>query len=165
MPHNSTCHHTRPRVQGRTGKKAKETIKEKYGVDNPQKNVDINKKSLETKKQKYNERYLLETSYDRMFKKYQDLGYTLLVEKENYQGTNQKNVVRYQFRHESCGHIFETYIYSSHLPVCPVCYYKSPSFVSKAEKEIGDWIKEGRITDVKTIISFYWLLATDEKNS
>ena len=126
------------------------TFLEKYGVDNPQKNVDINKKSLETKKQKYNERYLLETSYDRMFKKYQDLGYTLLVEKENYQGTNQKNVVRYQFRHESCGHIFETYIYSSHLPVCPVCYYKSPSFVSKAEKEIGDWIESHSVSVIRT---------------
>jgi len=30
-------------------------------------------------------------------------------------------------------------------------------------KEIGEWIKEGKITDVKTIISFYWLNAFDEK--
>ena len=31
------------------------------------------------------------------------------------------------------------------------------------KKEIGEWIKEGKITDVKTIISFYWLNAFDEK--
>ena len=32
-----------------------------------------------------------------------------------------------------------------------------------SQKEIGDWIKEGLITDVKTIISFYWLQAYGAK--
>ena len=32
-----------------------------------------------------------------------------------------------------------------------------------SKKEISEWIKEGKITDVKTIISFYWLNAFDEK--
>jgi len=126
------------------------TMVERYGVPNPQQNKEINDRSQRTKKLKYNERYLIETSYDRISQKYKELGYTILTNKTEYVGVDQKNTSKYHFQHDLCRNKFETYIYCGHNPVCPLCYYKQPSFVSKAETELADWIETLGVRVVRT---------------
>ena len=130
--------------------KRKVTLIKKYGVDNPLKHNDIKKKVLATKTQKYNSRHLLEQSYESMCIKFKTLGYTFLVNQNDYQGVNQQNTVKYNFLHDACNTEFDTYIYSGNRPVCPVCFYKNPSFVSKAEIEIGDWLENQGVAVIRT---------------
>lgn len=133
-----------------TKEKRKTTLVKKYGVDNPLKSEAIKKRVQDTKKQRYDDRYLLDRSYGPMVTKFKQLGYTFLVEKENYLGVDQKNTVKYKFLHDKCQTEFETYIYSGNRPVCPACFYKNPSFVSKAERELGDWIEEQNVKVIRT---------------
>lgn len=141
---------TNPAYLEHTAEKRADTMMLRYGVVNPQQSAEISRQTQLTKKQRYTQRHLVETAYDNMWAKFKQLDYTLLTDRANYVGVNQKNATKYQFRHDTCGNEFETYIYSGHKPVCPTCYYRQPAFVSNAETELADWIQSLNIRVVRT---------------
>ena len=114
----------------------KSTNLARYGVSNPMQSPDVQKQAQATRQARYHHRYLLENSYTRMLEKYKSFGYELLCTQDQYNGIAQY----YHFRHQECGHEFETYINNGKNPVCPACYYTAPAYVSGAETQLADWI-------------------------
>lgn len=122
-----------------------QTNLERYAVANAMQHPSVQARSQATRKEKYSTDYLLAVSHSRMQEKFAKQGYDLLCDELDYQGVTK----RYNFQHHSCGHVFETYINNGKNPVCPICFYHSPSYVSRAETQLADWISNLGVTVVR----------------
>lgn len=89
------------------------------------------------------ENTLLNFSYQKLNEKFINSGYIFVTQRDNYFGINR---YWYEFKHIKCDTVFNDYIYDCKVPCCPVCFPTIRAFVSKAEKEIGDYIENLGIT-------------------
>lgn len=131
-----------PRDMSVVVEKRKKTWLEKYGVDNASKSPAVINKRKET---------MRERDYSTLHKALQfqkeTIGYeqvlarvstnvSPLFDREAYIGSNRKNL--YPWRCNSCGNEFESHIDYGTMPKCNICY---PKTISKAEREISDFIR------------------------
>ena len=122
--------------------KRKETWTEKYGVDNPSKNLEIKSKRKTTMQGK---------SYVSMRKRLnetlQDLGYQTVInrvsdyvtpafKREEYTGCFRKNF--YKWICNYCGNEFLDHVDYGRVPRCLKC---NPQIISKNEVELREWIE------------------------
>lgn len=116
----------------------------KYGV--------INVGQTETAKTKHKQHYLknkkhtqkptltlLEHSYNKLAHKLDQFGIDLLTPVTEYSGVSNQRY--YDFACQNCGLEFQTYLDNGHIPVCKACNPTVPSYSSKAEQEVADFIK------------------------
>ena len=129
----------------------------RYGVESPLQNLKIKQKMQNTLKQKYNVENVsqiasvkLKKNHDRKLKYYNTLlegsrlNYlcTPLFTIDEYTGNEGK----YNFKCNTCNHIFSYKIHNGLIPRCPKCFpYK---YSSKAELEIIEFIKTLGITNI-----------------
>lgn len=141
--------------------KMKETMLERFGVDNPSKSPEIVQKKRETYEKNFGTKFNADleinekirntrhkTTYNR-FIKFADKVIPLFpIEEFNGVGYDKE----YQWRCEICKNEFKSYIYGS-IPKCPICY---PKAISKGHNELLKFIESiysGKIinNDRKTI--------------
>jgi hypothetical protein len=100
------------------------------------------------------------SSYQRLNKKYQSMADVVFVTPEDqYKGVSHH--IHYQFRCLICDNNFDDYIDNGHLPKCLSCHPYVPTYTSKQETEVFDYIKTITSSPVlqsnKSIISPYEL--------
>lgn len=88
------------------------------------------------------------TSYQKLDKKYKLMGNVVFITPEHmYKGVSDQ--IYYQFKCLTCNNNFDDYIDNGHLPKCRICNPYIPSYTSKQETEVFNFITT--ITD-KTVI-------------
>jgi len=124
--------------------KRESTNLKKYGV--------INAGQTEKAKSKHKQYYLknkknikkpkltlLEHSYAKLINKLKTFGIKMLTPVTDYYGVSNQQY--YNFSCLDCGLEFETYLDNGHIPVCKACNPTIPSYSSKAEQELTNFIK------------------------
>lgn len=131
---------------------------EKYGVDNPVKNQEVQSKrkiTLDTNKIKNSK--ILKTAL-------KAAGYTKVVERvssvvspefdqSEYVGCFRKNF--YNWKCNICNNIFPDHVDYGRTPKCPVCY---PKEKAAAEREIADWLASYNVKvelNIKSLVKPY----------
>jgi len=120
--------------------KAKETYLEKTGYSNPQQNPIISKKSIKTKKERYEPYYIAKMNYNSFIKNtIENFELTPLLNKEDYIGIGTRPKITFECIH--CNHTFiKRFDYAS-PPKCKICYPTVFSYQSKGEQEVYEYCK------------------------
>lgn len=129
------------------------TMLERYGVDNALKlpSVQEHRKNFratnEQKAQasakrsaKAKEGHYLGWGYDRVVERLTEAGIQIMTTKEAYRGTAKLHY--YDFACSVCGLEFRDYIKDGHTPRCPRCHPVEPSWVSRGEDEVAEFIAQ-----------------------
>lgn len=125
--------------------KAKETNINKYGVDNPSKNIEVKKKIKESHKRKYGDYYTRTEKYKNNRTKYDNFyndkilqikDITPLFEQNEYEGVKKE----YKWKCEVCGNIFYSNLDKGKIPICRKCNPIEKG-TSLLEKEIIEYLK------------------------
>jgi hypothetical protein len=118
----------------------KKTTLEKYGV--------TNNAQTEYAKIKHKEFYQTITkikpkklsNYQKLNKKFKSqAGIEFITEETDYQGVSDQ--IYYDFRCTMCSTEFSDYVDNGHVPKCKTCYPYVPSYTSKQETQVCDFIK------------------------
>lgn len=125
FPRNSHSDETKRKI----GRKTKEAIEDKFGVENVFKLDSIKKKIKETKKKKYgdenynnigrNVQKQLFSQYERLNTEERLPNLKPLFSREEYCGTDIEN--KYPFRCKICGTEFISHLDCGRVPDCPTC--------------------------------------------
>lgn len=125
----------------KTNKKREQTNLKKYGVSNTaqtQKAKQAHKKFY-SKFIKKTPKGLLYHSYNKLKQKYSDIDVDFITPLEEYTGVS--NQVYYNFKCTKCETEFKDYIDNGKLPKCKICNPFVPTYTSKQEQEVFDYIK------------------------
>ncbi|NBW58155.1 hypothetical protein EBR43_10345, partial [bacterium] len=174
-----------PEKVAQTLEKIKNTYRTRYGVETCRQLPEVEQKRVATLLTKYNvtnvaqipstkaklrartaeyklNGHLIRKGYER-FKEYIDekFNFTLLTPVEDYDGIKQKDAQEFEFKCNVCQTVILKKFYHSMGINCEVCNPKLPSFTSKEEQEVFDYITTelnvlGRQGD-KSIINPYEL--------
>ena len=119
----------------------KQTVIERYGVTNSGQTTFAKKKHKEYYdhlERKPKPKKL--TSFQRLNLKFKKLSNVEFVTDEsNYKGVS--NQAYYRFKCNKCENIFDDYIDNGHLPKCDICHPYIPTYTSKQETEVYEYIK------------------------
>lgn len=77
---------------------------------------------------------LLAVSHPKLVARLDNLGYDMLTPLAAYSGLYGH--LYYDFRHQSCGTLFQDYLFSSHDPRCPKCYPPERTWQNPSKEEI-----------------------------
>jgi hypothetical protein len=111
----------------------------KYGVPNPMMNVDIAKKSINTRKDRYPAAHYLIKSYERMGEMLRTVyNVEFITPMDDYDGVSEQRY--YEFKCIICNHQYSTYIDNGHKPVCKICNPTIDSYKSGEEMEVLEHI-------------------------
>ena len=144
-------------------KKHKATMIERYGVDNPLKLDSIKEKVVNTTRERYGvdninqlperreaQRKTLENTtlrmkennfwFNKLNSKYKNINNVeFRITADEYQGAYE--AIWYPFKCLDCNHEFDSWIYSGHIPTCKVCNPTEPSYSSKEENELAEYLR------------------------
>jgi hypothetical protein len=119
----------------------KQTVIERYGVTNSGQTTFAKKRHKEyydNLERKSKPKKL--TSFQRLNLKFKKLSNVELVTDESdYKGVS--NQAYYRFKCNKCENIFDDYIDNGHLPKCDICHPYIPTYTSKQETEVYEYIK------------------------
>lgn len=129
----------------------KQTTLEKYGVIN----VGQTAQAKEQRKRYYQQlerkvRHPKLTPYQRLDKKYKEsAGVGFVTLEKDYNGVSHQTY--YRFICLTCHNMFDDYIDNGHIPKCKICHPYVPTYTSKQETEIFDYVKN--LVDVPVLQS------------
>ena len=131
------------RDESQVTEKRKQTVLQKFGVDNIAKLPGVIKKAQSTKKEGYAKK-----KYDLVFYNQQTSGFNKVVkrvspsvlpvfDRNEYNGCFRKN--SYLWECITCNSQFTDHVDYGHIPRCPACY---PQQISNGEREIGEFLTQ-----------------------
>jgi transposase-like protein len=131
--------------------KIKNTVQEKYGVDNVSKIKEIRNKAENTMVKRYGHKHYISSAAGKV--KLKEVFYIKLLNSkrllskvtpvfslDEYNGISRDN--RYEFKCNTCNHIFLDNLADGHIPRCFNCYpHQGMSGTSKGEHEVYEFVK------------------------
>ena len=121
--------------------KREKTLFERYNVTNVAQ-IPSTKAKLRARTAEYKiNGHLIRKGYER-FKEYIDerFNFTLLTPVDEYEGVKQKDAQEFEFKCNKCQTVILKRFYHSRGMNCDICNPKLPSFSSKEEQEVFDYI-------------------------
>lgn len=128
-----------PQQSANIKNKTKQTNILRYGVENPMKSPEVSKRSAETRSHNFDPRSILDKNYWKFKEFIKELQLDLLLDQENYIGIGDRPKLKFKCVH--CSFEFEKKFDYASLPRCIQCNPTETKYVSNEENEVFEYIK------------------------